>query len=93
MAVAVLAALKRRGLFDGRVLTTCWIAGATLEAVYALGRVSTNGMAAHIGADSSLCLTLALTLTLTLALALALWLCRAFIHESLGPSVMDRHDG
>ena len=91
MAVAVLAALKRRGLFDGRVLTTCWIAGATLEAVYALGRVSTNGMAAHIGADSSLCLTLALTLTLTLALAL--WLCRAFIHESLGPSVMDRHDG
>eukprot|EP01044_Picomonas_judraskeda_P008066 COSAG03_NODE_898_length_5429_cov_1.947467_7_plen_51_part_00 len=50
-------------------------------------------MAAHIGADSSLCLTLALTLTLTLALALALWLCRAFIHESLGPSVMDRHDG
>eukprot|EP01044_Picomonas_judraskeda_P008065 COSAG03_NODE_898_length_5429_cov_1.947467_6_plen_124_part_00 len=31
MAVAVLAALKRRGLFDGRVLTTCWIAGPPLR--------------------------------------------------------------
>ena len=49
VATAVLQALTDRGLFDGRVLTTCWIAGATLEAVYALGRVSTDGMAAETG--------------------------------------------
>ena len=49
MATAVLKALERRGLFTGRVLTTCWIAGATLEAVYALGRVSTSGLAAELG--------------------------------------------
>ena len=49
VAAAILKALTERGLFDGRVLTTCWIAGATLEAIYALGRVSTDGTAAETG--------------------------------------------
>ena len=48
MAGSLLKALVQRGLFDGKVLTTCWIAGATLEALYALGRVSTDGMAANV---------------------------------------------
>ena len=88
MATALLAALKLRGLFDGRVLTTCWIAGAALEAVYALGRVSTDGTAADTGADS-----LCACAWPRACVLMSLWLCRALVHESLWLSIMDRHDG
>jgi len=47
MADAVLDGLESTGLFDGRVLTTCWIAGATLEGLYNLASVSMNGTAAE----------------------------------------------
>ena len=48
MATSVLDGLVRRGLFNGTVLTTCWFAGATLDALYQLGKVSTNGRAAEV---------------------------------------------
>lgn len=48
MADAVLEWLQARGLFTGEVLTTCWMAGATLEALYQLDRVSVRGAAADV---------------------------------------------
>ena len=48
MADAVLNGLDSTGLFEGRVLTTCWIAGATLEGLYNLAAVSMNGTASDI---------------------------------------------
>jgi hypothetical protein len=48
MAEAVLSGLERRGLYDGQVVTTCWIAGATLEGLYQMAAVSEDGRAAEV---------------------------------------------
>lgn len=48
MADSVLAALEARGLYTGEVLTTCWIAGATLEGLYNMAAMSTDGRASDV---------------------------------------------
>jgi hypothetical protein len=48
MADTLLAGLERRGLFKGKVLTTCWFAGVAVEALYNLARVSNDGRAAEV---------------------------------------------
>ena len=48
MADAVLAGLEKRGLYDGKVVTSCWIAGAILEGLYQMAAVSTDGRAADV---------------------------------------------
>jgi hypothetical protein len=48
MADAVLAGLEKRGLYDGKVVTSCWIAGAILEGLYQMAAVSTDGRAAEV---------------------------------------------
>jgi hypothetical protein len=48
VAEAVLRGLEKRGLYDGQVVTTCWIAGATLEGLYQMAAVSNDGRAADV---------------------------------------------
>ena len=49
VAEKVLAALEATGIFEGEVLTTCWIAGTTVEALYALDAVAMSGKGAELG--------------------------------------------